>query len=108
MSKTINLEIHIETLEAAEAIELLLTRVTKVQYLSRRMSLKEVEEYSGLSESTIRRYVKQNLLTPLQSVNRGKISFNREEVEKIFMDKPIEDASKRFLKQRKRRRKNFI
>ena len=108
MSKIINLEIHIDTLEAAEAIELLLTRVTKVQYLSRRMSLKEVEEYSGLSESTIRRYVKQNLLTPLQSVNRGKISFDREEVEKIFMEKPIKDASKRFLKQRKKRRKNFI
>ena len=108
MSRIITLEIHIDTLEAAKAVELILAGATRIYSLPKKMSLKEVGEYSGLSESTIRRYVKQNILTPLQSVNRGKVSFDREEVEKVFFEKPVKDAYEKSLKQRKKRRKNFI
>ncbi len=108
MKKIINLEVHIDTPEAVKAVELILSKVTRMHSRPKKMTLKEVGEYSGLSESTIRRYVKKNFLTSLQSVNRGKVFFDREEVEKVFFDKHFKQAPESVLKRKKRRRKNFI
>lgn len=59
---------------------------------SQRMRAKQIALENSIGESTVWRYVKQGLLTPIR-ITSGMTIFNRDEVEQFFSGKSQMEVS---------------